>query len=488
MKRTVRVLACFLALLIGFLLAVPVYADGFDMDKAISQFRSNSLNTFTLEVGEKTQLPMVAWTDVTYYVSNVDVVSLSENGDVTAKAEGTAYIAIVASPTMYNVYCYRVEEVTAPKDTSDDEEKGSLLNAFSAFSDTSSNSNSLFSSVFGAFGSVFTVVAILVGLGVLLVVLKHVLQWRGRQKGRQLDRAMCALKERPCGETAEAAVREFSRVNRLVRFAMSLGGDSTGVHFDYWRQVFNGIVIPSDNISDTTKRALKDVLLRFGTRDLRMVKTNHVFDRHRHIAKEQDMMHREMRFFEDDANMFAEELDGEEAARAFGEGGEESVWHNLQTLATRPDCDVYRNVRIRNAGTTSEIDAVVVAENGGVFLLEIKSFGGKRGTDHYKHITFDTLKEDPSNQIVRHQLDFIAYFKELNLAECITNVLVFSWPHKDERRIVDRKTFSHMPCEVLSVEQLLSYLTTQTKHSLSAETRQAIAAKLVRVSGKKIVH
>jgi len=478
MKRMTKLLTLIFTLMLCMACTLSVVAE-FDMDKAIET--TSSVQTKTVIVGDTVSVPSVAWTDISYFVSDAAVLTV-EGTKLHAEKEGTAYLAIVENRTeMYVLYRYNVKE------KSTESTRGNVSGGGISF-DLPDLGNT--GKTFSNFGKQFSFVSLALPIVFCIIFLVFVLVIASAIKSKQLDNAMHHLSTNPCEETAQYAVRKFSRINFFVRWNLSLGSDTRGVHFTYWKSVFNGKVIPSKNIEKATKEKLRAALVKLNTWDLLHVNPISAKDYARRRARELDMEEHKMHGRMEDTfdNQPWDEDDDRIAAEIFGKDGEDHVWHNLKTLATRSDCDVYRNVRIRNAGTTSEIDAVVVAENGGVFLLEIKSLGGKRGTDNYKHIAFNTLKEDPSNQIVRHQLDFIAYFKELNLTECITNVLVFSWPHNDERRIVDRETFSHMPCEVLSVEQLLNYLTTQTKHRLSAETRQAIAAKLGGISGQKSIH
>ena len=261
-------------------------------------------------------------------------------------------------------------------------------------------------------------------------------------KSKRLDDAMTAIMRNPCQATAEAAVKEFSRVNGIVRFNLASGGDRKGVHFSMWRDCFNRVVIPAANIRVETKQALRDAMVRLNTHSLLEVVD---------FAK------------------------AKAAAEQFGAGGEDNVWHNLKTL---PGCDVYRNVRISNGATVSEIDAVVVDPNRGVFLMEIKSAGGVRAEDGNKYIFYTQLREDPTNQILRHRNDFVTYFGNVPMAAQAKSALVFSWPHGDERRFVATNTFPQVPYAILSVEQLLGYCQSQPAAPLSSEECKVLAERL----------
>lgn len=261
-------------------------------------------------------------------------------------------------------------------------------------------------------------------------------------KAKKLDSSIHNLTNNPCQATAEAAIKAFNGVKGLVRINLSLGGDSRGVHFTMWRDCFNRVVIPSRNIRPETKEALRQALVRMNTHSLLAVPN---------------------------------EAQAKAAAEAFGIGGEDNVWHNLKTL---PGCDVYRNVRITNGNTASEIDAVIVDQNRGIFLVEVKSVGGVRGNDGNKYITYAELREDPTNQILRHRNDFTAFFSGMAAGTQIKSVLVFSWPYGDERRFVVPNSFPQVPYDIITVEQLLGYCQTQVGALLTNEERQMLADRL----------
>ena len=174
----------------------------------------------------------------------------------------------------------------------------------------------------------------------------------------------------------------------------------------------------------------------------------------------------------------------EEGAKAFGLGGEENVWHNLKTML---GCDVYRNVKIRNGDTASEIDAVVVSESKGIFLLEIKSVGGISDAVGNKIIAHNQLREDPSNQIYRHEADFIKYFDDVNISGKLKNVLVFSWPYGDTRRQLAINTFPKTEYGIITVEQLIAYFRAQPDAPLTQQERVQISSKLKVCSGESNV-
>ena len=111
MKKSVRILLT--VIIAAFLLTaavIPVFAADFDFESAVSEFTSTPLNTTKLEIG-KTHTPSAAlWTQTgaaTCYSSDENIVTVAEDGTVTAVGEGTAYVAIQSMGT-YNLYRYDV--------------------------------------------------------------------------------------------------------------------------------------------------------------------------------------------------------------------------------------------------------------------------------------------------------------------------------------------------------------------------------------------
>ena len=265
------------------------------------------------------------------------------------------------------------------------------------------------------------------------------------RKSKRLDAVINAISERPCEETAKAALNEFTNMNVFVRFNLSNGSDTRGVHFTMWREVFNYTVIPCTSIKTETKEALRKALIRLNTHSLKPVVAVQTAD------------------------------ESKAAAEAFGKGGEENVWHNLKAIL---DCDVYRNVKIINGDTTSEIDAILVSESKGIFLFEVKSVGGITASDGSKIVAYNMLKEDPSNQIYRHEYDFVKCFENIDVSNKIKNVLVFSWPYGDTRRCVANSSFPQTDYSIITVEQLITFLKVQPSVTISQQERNVIAAKL----------
>ncbi len=114
MKKSVRILtALILSLLITASICLVSYAEArdFDMEKAISEFSENPLNVKKLSIGDTVRHNAALWADGgACYSSNEAVVTVDENGNVTAKGLGTAYVVIVASTGMYQTERYDVVE------------------------------------------------------------------------------------------------------------------------------------------------------------------------------------------------------------------------------------------------------------------------------------------------------------------------------------------------------------------------------------------
>ncbi|MBR2615059.1 MAG: hypothetical protein IKC69_00055, partial [Clostridia bacterium] len=89
-----------------------VFAAEFDFDKAIRDFVPQNHNCVTLKVGQ-TDTPLAAvWVrnGGSAYTSNENVVTVDSEGNVTAVGEGEAYVALVGSTGMNDVYLYTVEK------------------------------------------------------------------------------------------------------------------------------------------------------------------------------------------------------------------------------------------------------------------------------------------------------------------------------------------------------------------------------------------
>lgn len=84
-----------------------------DYDEIIDSFVADTYNTFKLEVGETHKPSAALWVkkgNGQVYSSDEDVVTVTKYGKVTAEEPGTAYVIIVGSTGMYEVYQYTVVE------------------------------------------------------------------------------------------------------------------------------------------------------------------------------------------------------------------------------------------------------------------------------------------------------------------------------------------------------------------------------------------
>lgn len=407
-----------------------------------SMVTTASAYTFTqyMRVGETYTL---ALSDTPYVSSDPDVVQILSKGHgiYTAVAVGEGTATITGGTRLAQAYNACVITVTSPNaEQSRQEQSNPMSKFFHTLSDT-------------------PVLWVCIGCCVLLVFLFICLAFVGSDNSpgikQKLDTAMQNIRAYPCQQTAVAAVEEFANLSTSDANHLANGGDRQGVHFNLWREVFNHTVIPCKNIRWETKDALRKALVRLNTYGLSNVIPTQTPE------------------------------EAKAAAEAFGAGGEDNVWHNLKVL---PGCDVYRNVRICNGSSASEIDAVIVDASKGIFLVETKSKGGIRTADGNKLIQYHQLKEDPSNQIYRHEFDFKTYFADLGIDHKVKNVLVFSWPNGDTRRILDRNSFPQEGYDLITVEQLISYHRSQPSTAIVSDyERHALAARLKLCSSECVI-
>ena len=84
--------------------------EGVDLLYEIENFNSTFFNTFTLEVDEMHTPTAAVWAQSgSCYTSDESVVTVAKNGNVKGISRGTAYVVIVGSTGMYEVYKYMVE-------------------------------------------------------------------------------------------------------------------------------------------------------------------------------------------------------------------------------------------------------------------------------------------------------------------------------------------------------------------------------------------
>lgn len=93
-------------------------AEGFDFDREIAAFTPDAFNTHELLIGEAHEPQASLWAkDGTCYTSDASVVTVADNGTVTALSEGRAYVAIVAVTGMFQIYRYDVMKKPVSTDT-----------------------------------------------------------------------------------------------------------------------------------------------------------------------------------------------------------------------------------------------------------------------------------------------------------------------------------------------------------------------------------
>ena len=460
MKKTIKtIMIMVIVALMSTMTVIPAKAEGFDFQTAISAFEENSFNSKILKVGEIDDYPdggvFADYADTELYVSDEKVVKIDSNGIVTAVGEGTAYVAIVPRDINYHITRYTVSNANTTPENEDGENNTNndkQKTHSDLFDDLSEQTES--SGIFSFMSGSFSIFGIFFVAVLTIIILVWILVISSIRKSKRLDKVMREILANPCQETAEAAVMEFSKINTFVRWNLSSGGDSRGVHFTMWREVFNNTVNPSPQIKNETKEALRKALISINVYGLNNV-----------------------------VQVYSQ-AEINEMRENFGMGGEENVWHNLKSLS---GCDVYRNVKIRNEATASEIDAVIVDPNHGIFLVEVKSVGGKKMSDGHKYISYADLTEDPTNQIFRHQNDFIEYIADVNISSKIKNVLVFSWPKGSDRRFINKNTFPATPYEIITVEQLLGHCISQPMVGITENERLKIAEKLRDCSNDHII-
>lgn len=84
--------------------------DGVDFLYEIENFNSTFHNTHTLKVDEMHTPSAAVWAQRgSCYTSDESVVTVAKNGNVKGISRGTAYVVIVGSTGMYEVYKYMVE-------------------------------------------------------------------------------------------------------------------------------------------------------------------------------------------------------------------------------------------------------------------------------------------------------------------------------------------------------------------------------------------
>lgn len=431
-----KLFAIILVALVLMTMAIPTLAaEDFDFEPYISDFAPTTFTDVTLNVGE-TDIPTasvhLSSGKGEVHCSNEAVVKVNSKGVVTAVGEGTAYVVIIADHGEDYTYRYTVttESQTDNSQMMELPSHKELLDSVTA--------DSPFSGIFSlvSVGSVLIFAFFVLALSFIISAICRV---------NKLNKALDAAISNPCQETAENVIEACGRFKGLYRINMNFP-------FESMRNAFNEYLNPCPSIRTETKQELRMRLAELDTRGLHPVEKTAA----------------EVRVLTD----------------AFGQAGEQNVWHNLSGMFAMGKYDIYRNVKLPGA----EIDAIVVAENGGVFLLEVKSVGGRRLNENFKLVSYQDLKEDPGNQMIRHKAAFVNAMSHIGIGtEQIRDVLVLSYPHGQERRMVDYDTFPRSFYQVVEVDRLLGYLTENKQAVIDLQTRKAIAQKLMPCSQESLV-
>ncbi|MBQ7302514.1 MAG: hypothetical protein IJW89_02920 [Clostridia bacterium] len=124
MKSVIRVtLMMLLTVMLLAAAVVPAAAAAFNFDAAIQNFTVDAFNDRTLTIGESEEARGAIWTmngDVDCLTSNPQVVTIDENGVVTAVGEGVAFVAIAVDDHVNAVTRYTVTAVGQTDDTDGD--------------------------------------------------------------------------------------------------------------------------------------------------------------------------------------------------------------------------------------------------------------------------------------------------------------------------------------------------------------------------------
>ena len=425
MKRTKRILWAVLAVLLITALAMPVLAaEEPDWQQIEAEFEPTWYNDVELEIGE-TEKPTAS-----VYLNGGGKVYCSNDSVVSVNSEGV--VTGKAEGVAYVIYVtpignYESYRFTVVKKSvaSDLPLPGFMEDAMGGF-----QKGITFHSIMSLLVTIFIVGVI--GIMIATVIL------RGRYS--KLFKKVMA---NPCEETAQELYKALYK--RYV-----------ALNYNLARNAFNNYINPSEKIQTTTKFGLRTRLIELRTYGL------------------------------DELRLPKEELD--KILKEFGTKGEDNVWHNLQSLMDMGNYDIYRNVRVQGAINSNEIDAIVVSEKAGIFLLEIKTLGGKRQKDGSRLVSYGDMNEAPGNQIMRHHLAFEKLIAKCGVAsEQIRDLLVLSYPHGEQRRLVDYASFPQASYSLVEVDNVLSFIVGQNGIPVTAEQRKAIANELMSLSSQSMV-
>lgn len=452
MKKTLKTLLVMLVAV--FLLtttATPAFAQNIDFDTIISEFDSTPFNDMTLEIG-KTDTPTAAlWVENggSCYISDENVVSVDENGNVTAIGEGTAYVVIVpSSGGMYETYRYTVPASTSnnnvigftDKDGSKNNNDNTDYPTYN-YGDIENTQDEMFSGVkkfFSMFAFVGAIPVIFIAI-VFYAVISTIF------KTSRLRQLIAEVESNPCQGTAEKLHKALKKLNPIHRLMFKMGGQGI-IEKETWSVLYNYYIQPSKVISQETKEGIHKALIGIGVFKLKTSGNN------------------------------GSAYDGQQR----GDLGEDNVWHSLTALTRSEKCNIFHSVRVGTNGYTQEIDNVIVSPKG-IFLIEVKSVTHKPANpyDNSDVVVFDDLNENPYQQIFEHQTAFVnAFGLDKSI---IKNLLVMSYPH-DEKKKIDISTFpTDTIYTALKVDDLLQYYMNYNSDVILDETTIAsISQKLTK--------
>ena len=115
MKKTKILSLLLAAILLLTVVVMPAFAEEINMDAYIAKYSPDSFNQHSLEEGETHTPNGAVWMGASFATcqsSDESVVTVDEDGIVTAVGEGTAYVAYVAAANMYEVHRYTVTAAT----------------------------------------------------------------------------------------------------------------------------------------------------------------------------------------------------------------------------------------------------------------------------------------------------------------------------------------------------------------------------------------
>lgn len=301
------------------------------------------------------------------------------------------------------------------------------------------------------------------------------------------------LNNNPCQQTADQMAELMERWNGFTRMLLRSNMIKFGIKSANIRAVYNYSIQPNPGISLQTKQRLYDAFKSLNIWDLIPVGGRPYQQAPRQSSYQPPRTPRQAapRSQSVPRPQAAPpvykppvEKNDPEAGRRHGALGEENVWFDLEKLHKLAKYDVFFDVQLKG----SQVDAIVLSPSGGVFLLEIKSWGGVYPTEPKneaerrkmaKIVSYDPTNGEMvkvSQQINHHHLAFKSIFTDLEEKQ-VTDMLVISYPHNDTCRIVDELSFPK-EYKTLAVHDLSSWLVSQEGGALTQKQRETLVRKL----------